>query len=82
MTHDLRRLKLHGLIERIPKTHRYRITKIGAVLAHFYVRFYARALRPSFSLTLDHPLTKRSAIALTQLEHAVGNLLAEVHLAA
>lgn len=24
MTYDLRRLRLHGLIERIPKTHRYR----------------------------------------------------------
>src|SRR5262249_3525545 len=25
-TYDLRRLRLHGLIERIPKTHRYRVT--------------------------------------------------------
>jgi len=29
MTYDLRRLKLHGLIERIPKTHRYRVTDKG-----------------------------------------------------
>src|SRR5262249_59814691 len=26
VTYDLRRLRLHGLIERIPKTHSYRIT--------------------------------------------------------
>jgi len=29
LTYDLRRLRLHGLIERIPKTHRYRITDHG-----------------------------------------------------
>ena len=29
MTYDLRRLRLHGLIERIPKTHRYRVTDQG-----------------------------------------------------
>jgi len=25
MTYDLRRLRLHGLIERVPDTHRYRV---------------------------------------------------------
>ena len=29
ITYDLRRLRLHGLTERIPKTHRYRITPKG-----------------------------------------------------
>jgi len=29
MTYDLRRLRLHGLIERIEGTHRYRVTKFG-----------------------------------------------------
>jgi hypothetical protein len=29
MTYDLQRLRLHGMIERIPKTHRYRVTQIG-----------------------------------------------------
>jgi hypothetical protein len=30
MTYHLRRLRLHGLIERIPETHRYRVTREGA----------------------------------------------------
>ena len=30
MTYDLRRLRLHGLIERIPGTHRYRLTDHGS----------------------------------------------------
>jgi hypothetical protein len=35
MTYQLRRLRLHGLIERIPKTHRYRMTSFGIRVAVF-----------------------------------------------
>jgi hypothetical protein len=35
MTYDLRRLRLHGLIERIPKTQRYRLTGTGLRTALF-----------------------------------------------
>jgi hypothetical protein len=45
MTYDLRRLRLHGLIERIPKSHRYRLTKRGICTALFFTRSYARVLR-------------------------------------
>jgi len=82
MTHDLRRLRLHGLIQRIPYSHRYRLTQIGAVVAQFYVRFYARAIRPSLSLKLNQAHSRPSRTPLTQLEHAVARLLQEVHLAA
>lgn len=82
MTHDLRRLRLHGLIERIPHSHRYRMTTIGAVAAQFYVRFYARALRPSLSVRLGQPAGRHPYSCLTQLEHAVSKLLQEVKLAA
>ncbi len=37
MTYDLRRLRLHGLIERIPTTHRYRPTDFGFATAVFFV---------------------------------------------
>jgi len=82
ITHDLRRLRLHGLIERIPHSHRYQLTTIGAVAAQFYVRFYARALRPSLSVKLANSQATRSSTPLSQLESAVGRLLQEVHLAA
>ena len=32
MTYHLRRLRLHATIERIPKSHRYRVTDLGLVL--------------------------------------------------
>jgi hypothetical protein len=50
LTYDLRRLRLHGLIVRIPKTHRYRFTPTGLRTALFYTRIYARVLRPGLAL--------------------------------
>ena len=52
MTYQLRRLRLHGLIERIPKTHRYRLTPFGLRVGVFCTRTYARILRPGIGLIL------------------------------
>jgi hypothetical protein len=49
MTYDLRRLRLHGLIERVPHTHRYRVTRQGLRTALFFSRVYARILRPGLA---------------------------------
>ena len=49
MTYDLRRLRLHGLIERIPKSHRYEVTSAGLRIALFFTRTYTRLLRPKLS---------------------------------
>jgi hypothetical protein len=46
MTYDLRRLRLHGLIQRIPGTHRYQITRLGLRIALFFTRTHGRLLRP------------------------------------
>jgi len=54
LTYDLRRLRLHGLIARIPKTHRYRFTQTGLRTALFYTRIYARVLRPGLALVSPH----------------------------
>jgi len=47
MTYDLRRLRPHGMIERIPKTHRYRVTEFGLRAALFFTRVHARLYRPA-----------------------------------
>lgn len=49
MTYDLRRLRLHGLIQRIPKSHRYDLTPAGLRIAIFFTRTYARLLRPKLA---------------------------------
>jgi hypothetical protein len=80
MTYDLRRLRLHGLIDRLPHSHRYRITSTGARIAIFYARLYARALRPACSL--QPPGTARAQRAFDRLDAALGTFLQEVKLAA
>ena len=49
MTYDLRRLRLRGLIERIPRTVRYRLTAEGLCIALAYHRTQARVLGPILS---------------------------------
>jgi hypothetical protein len=52
LSYDLRRLRLHGLIERRPGTHRYRPTAEGLRIALFFTRTYARLLRPGLAQIL------------------------------
>jgi hypothetical protein len=49
MTYDLRRLRLHGIIERISHSHRYQLTPDGLRIALFFSRTYARLLRPKLA---------------------------------
>lgn len=46
MTYDLRRLRLNGLIRRIPRTNRYLLTPDGIRIAIFYTKVYQRLLVP------------------------------------
>jgi hypothetical protein len=46
MTYDLRRLRLGGLIRRLPHSHRYTLTDDGARIAIMYTKIYNRMLVP------------------------------------
>ena len=46
MTYDLRRLRLGGLIRRLPHTNRYTLTEDGIRIAVFYTKIYNRLLVP------------------------------------
>jgi len=52
MSYHLRRLRLHGLIQRIPKTHRYRLTDFGLRTTLFCTRAYARIFRHRLGMIL------------------------------
>lgn len=64
MTYQLRRLRLHGLIERLPGSFRYRVTAFGFRVALFFTRLYNRLLRPGLAAAVaglhaaDAPLTR------------------------
>ncbi|HHH27995.1 MAG TPA: hypothetical protein ENK57_06580 [Polyangiaceae bacterium] len=49
MAYDLTRLRLRGIIERIPKSHRHRLTPFGLRAALFMTRVYNHVLRPGLA---------------------------------
>jgi len=57
MTYDLRRLRLHGLIERVPHTHRYHVTDTGLPIAIFLTRVHDRFLPTGLANVTDHTST-------------------------
>jgi len=84
ITYDLRRLRLHGLITRIPKTHRYRITAKGLRTAIFYTRLYSRSLRTGLAI-ISQPETNADlpiARSIRAAEMAVNNWYQHAKLAA
>ena len=84
MTYDLRRLRLKGLIHRIPKTHRYTATSYGLKVAFFYSKLYLRILRPNWPALLpeDDSLPRSLRAALNQLDTEIQKLHEEAALAA
>ena len=68
MSYDLRRLRLHGVIERIDKSHRYQLTALGLKMALFYSRTYNRIIRPncrSCQPPSKMPITKSHAPSIS-----------------
>jgi hypothetical protein len=84
MTYDLRRLRLHGLIERVPHTQRYRLTPLGLRTALFFTRVYTRILRPGLARLA--PTAAPDAVVLRpyfdKLEQAIEQWVAHAALAA
>jgi hypothetical protein len=64
MTYDLRRLRLHGIIKRIPHTHRYQLTPDGLRIALFFSRTYARLLRPKLAQIMPQAPPVHSALRI------------------
>ena len=78
MTYDLRRLRLHGLIQRRPHSFRYTLTADGLQLAFGLSRIVLRLLQPAWAALLapcpELPAPVRDA--LTRLDAALAELAA------
>ena len=76
MTYDLRRLRLHGLVEHIPHSHRYRVTDFGFRAAVFITRGYTRLLRPGLAALgpRDPPIPSVLRQAVLRIESAIDQL--------
>jgi hypothetical protein len=84
MTYDLRRLRLHGTIERIPKTHRYQVTPIGLREALVFPRVHARLYRPGVAEITANGPPEGSGLArqIAKLEEEIDKQIQRAKLAA
>ena len=83
MTYQLRRLRLHGLIERLPGSFRYRVTDFGLRAALFFTRAYNRLLRPGLAATLGNPGSADTPLkrAFNALDRQINRTIAQANLA-
>jgi hypothetical protein len=83
-TYDLRRLRLHGLIQRIPHTHRYQVTETGLDHAMLLTRLHDRLIRPATAQLTDPdpPTQSRLRTASRAFHHALDQLTEQAGLPA
>jgi len=75
MSYDLRRLRLKGLIERVPRTHRYVLTPLGIKVVTLFTKLYERMFRPGLAaLVIEQPLPSDLAQALNSVAVAIDSL--------
>ena len=84
MTYDLRRLREHGLIQRIPRTRRYHVTDTGLQHALFLTRAHDHLLRTGLAQLTDPspPAPSPLRAAARAYQAAFDNLASQAHLAA
>ena len=79
MSYDLRRLRLHGLIERTPGTNSYTVTPEGIRVAVFYTKLHGRLLRPLLDAD-QPPAPVELRRALRTIEDVLGDYVANARL--
>ena len=80
MTYDLRRLRLHGLIERIPRTNTYTLTEEGTRVAVFYNKVHDRVLRPLVGAGHQPPAPSELRRALATIDRVIGDYVEHARL--
>jgi hypothetical protein len=76
MSYDLRRLRLKGLIWRIPRSYRYQLTTYGRQVTLLLSKLHTRIFRPTFAaLDPGQPMPSPVRSALDSLDQALAELL-------
>jgi hypothetical protein len=84
ISYDLRRLRAHGLITRVPHTHRYRVTNTGLHHATLITHLQTRVLQPGLAQLTDPtpPTSTALRTAAHNYQRALDQLTQEAGLAA
>ncbi len=80
MSYDLRRLRLKGIITRLPHTNTYLLTPDGLRVAVFYVKVHDRLLRPLLADAPPAPMPVRQAFRT--LDNHVADYIEQARMAA
>lgn len=76
MTYDLRRLRLKGIVYRIPGTHRYLVTPYGYRVALLFTKLNARVFRTTFaSFDATEPVPRLLAEALAAVDRQIEEII-------
>jgi hypothetical protein len=81
MSYDLRRLRMKGLITRLPRSNTYVLTPDGQRVAIFYTKVYNRLLRP-LTAANDPPAPLPLRHALRVIDRHVADYITEARMAA
>jgi hypothetical protein len=83
LTYQLRRLRLHTLIERIPNSFRYRVTDFGLRVSLFFTRTYNRLLRPGLlaAISSANTINPRLSRLFHQLTQQIASFVDRAQLA-
>lgn len=79
MSYDLRRLRLHHLIERTPRRNCYTLTPEGIRVAVFYTKLHGRLLRPLLEPD-QPPAPTELRRALATIDRVLGDYVAHARL--
>jgi hypothetical protein len=80
MSYDLRRLRLHGLIEKIPGTNTYRTTPDGIRVALFYTKLRTRLLQPLLDAADQPPAPIELRRALATIDRTITTYISQARL--
>jgi hypothetical protein len=80
MSYDLRRLRLHGLIEKIPGTNTYRTTPDGIRAAVFYTKVRTRLLGPLLDSADQPPAPTELRRALATIDRTIDTYITNARL--
>lgn len=76
MTYDLRRLRLKGLLWRVPHTQRYVVTPYGYRVALFFTKLNARVFRTTFAaMDPTEPIPRPLADAYAEVDRQIDAIL-------
>jgi hypothetical protein len=74
MTYDLRRLRSHGLIDKIPHSRRYHVTDTGLTTAAFLTRIHDRLLPTGLAHLIDPTDQAPLSAAYNTFQHRIDQL--------